>query len=139
MTQAPTETLIRAFFDALNARDSEAVLELVAEDVVHDTGEGGREIGRERLRWFLAKRAKHFAEHFADIAVMTSQDSHRAAAEYTLRGSYLKTVEGLPPARGQSFSLSAGTFFDIDDGLISRVSTCYDLKVLSRQLEAHGG
>ena len=97
------------------------------------------EIGREKFRWFNAMMAEHYDEQLGDIAVMVSEDAHRAAAEFTVRGTYRKTVEGLPAANGQSYSLPAGIFFEIDDGLISRVSTYYNLKEWIRHVEADRG
>ena len=139
MQPSESESLIRAYLDAFNASDSEGMLALLSEDVIHDINQGEREIGRDKFRWFNAQMAEHYREELGDIAIMVSSDSHRAAAEFTVRGTYLKTAEGLPPARGQHYSLSAGIFFEIDDGLISRVSTCYNLKEWIRQVKAFDG
>lgn len=139
MQPGEAEALIRNYLDAFNASDSEGMLVLLSEDVIHDINQGEREIGREKFRWFNAQMAEHYREELGDIAIMISPDSHRAAAEFTVRGTYLKTAEGLPPARGQHYSLSAGIFFEIDDGLISRVSTYYNLKEWIRQVEAFVG
>ena len=124
---ADTETLIRQYFDAFNSKDSEAMLALLHEDVVHDINEGGREIGKEKFRWFLATMNRHYSEHLSDIVIMTSSEEGRAAAEFTVRGTYLATAEGLPEATGQSYSIAAGQFFEIDGGLITRVTTYYNL------------
>mgnify|MGYP003905246375 CR=1 FL=1 len=45
-----------------------------------------------------------------------------------MHGAYLATDEELPPARGQAYVLPAGAFFDVNAGLITRVSTHYNLK-----------
>ncbi|MEX3012034.1 ketosteroid isomerase-related protein [Hoeflea sp. TYP-13] len=136
MQQATTEKLINDYLDAFNRSDSEGMLALLSEDVIHDINQGGREIGRDKFRWFNAMMAEHYSEVLSDIAVMVSTDGGRAAAEFTVRGTYLKTAEGLPPANGQTYSLPAGIFFEIDDGLISRVTTCYNLTDWIGQVEA---
>lgn len=59
---------------------------------------------------------------------MVSDDGTRGAAEFTVHGEYLVTDEGLPPARGQTYTLPAGTFFTIRDGKVSRVATYYNLQ-----------
>ena len=51
----------------------------------------------------------------------------RAAAEFNVAGTYLETDEGLPPASGQRYRLPAGTFFAVDGGLITRITTYYNL------------
>ena len=62
----------------------------------------------------------------------------RAAAEFTVHGKYLATAEGLPAANGQSYTLPAGIFFEIDDGLISRVTTYYNLQDWIAQVSKEG-
>ena len=127
MSADETRTLIEAYYAAFNAADWDAMLALLDEDVAHDINQGGREIGREKFRWFLAQMARHYREELSDIAIMVDEGGSRAAAEFTVRGTYLSTAEGLPVANGQGYSLPAGTFFEIDDGRISRVTTCYNL------------
>ena len=39
--------LVRAYYDAFNRGDRAAMLDLLAEDVVHDLNQGARETGRE--------------------------------------------------------------------------------------------
>jgi steroid delta-isomerase-like uncharacterized protein len=53
-----------------------------------------------------------------------------------VRGTYLATAEGLPTANGQRYSLPAGIFFEIEEGLIMRVSTAYNLNDWVDQVEA---
>ncbi|MCC0030459.1 MAG: nuclear transport factor 2 family protein [Brucellaceae bacterium] len=127
MSADETRTLIEAYYAAFNAADWDAMLALLDEDVAHDINQGEREVGREKFRWFLAQMARHYREQLSDIAIMVDAGGGRAAAEFTVRGTYLATAEGLPAANGQSYSLPAGTFFEIDDGRISRVTTCYNL------------
>ena len=74
MPQEATEKLIRAYLDAFNASDSEAMLALLCEDVIHDINQGGREIGREKFRWFNAMMREHYSETLGDIAVMVLQN-----------------------------------------------------------------
>ena len=50
------------------------------------------------------------------------------AREFIVHGRYKETDAGLPPARGQSYVLPAGAFFEISDGKILRVTTRYNLK-----------
>jgi steroid delta-isomerase-like uncharacterized protein len=44
-----------------------------------------------------------------------------------VHGTYKNTDEGLPPAKGQTYVLPAGTFFAVTNGKIARVSTYYNL------------
>jgi steroid delta-isomerase-like uncharacterized protein len=122
MSERDALELVGKFVAAFNGGDHEAMLALLAEDVAHDLPGGGREIGRDAFRWFLGLQARHFRETWADVAVMVGQGGGRAAAEFTRRGTYLATAEGLPAASGQAYAAPAGLFFDIDDGRITRVS-----------------
>lgn len=127
MSEAETVALIRRYIDAFNAGDREAMLACLSDDVAHDINQGGREIGKDKFRWFLGMMDRHYRERLEDVVVMAGQGGGRAAAEFTVRGTYLSTAEGLPEASGQSYSLPAGIFFDVDGGRISRVTTYYNL------------
>lgn len=127
MSETETVALVERYIAAFNAGDSEGMLACLSEDVVHDINQGGREIGKDKFRWFNGMMKKHYREQLADVAVMVARGGGRAAAEFTVHGTYLATAEGLPEANGQTYSLPAGIFFDVDDGLISRVTTYYNL------------
>ena len=47
-----TERLIRAYYAAFDAGDREAMLALLAEEVVHDINQGPREVGKPAFRAF---------------------------------------------------------------------------------------
>lgn len=134
MSEAETHSLIERYIAAFNAGDSEGMLACLSEDVAHDINEGGREIGKEQFRWFNGMMKKHYREELADVVIMVAPGGTRAAAEFTVHGTYLATAEGLPQANGQTYSLPAGIFFDIDDGLISRVTTYYNLNDWTAQV-----
>ncbi|UUP16231.1 ketosteroid isomerase-related protein [Nitratireductor thuwali] len=134
MSETETRDLVENYLAAFNAGDHEGMLALLADDVVHDVSQGGREIGKEKFRWFLGLMSRHYRETLSDIAIMTAPGGVRAAAEFTMRGTYLTTVEGLPEASGQSYALPGGIFFEVDDGLISRVTAYYNLDEWKRQI-----
>ena len=133
MTASRSRALVRSFLDALNAANHDAALAMLGEDVVHDTHDG-RKIGKDEFRWFLGMASRNFRETISDVAIMVDEGGGRAAAEFTARGVYLSTVEGLPAADGQSYALRDGMFFEIDDDLITRVTVCRDHAELKRQL-----
>ena len=128
--------LIRAYYEAFNRRDYAAMLDLLTDDVAHDVNQGGRETGREAFRDFLGHMDRTYRERLRDIVVMASADGRHAAAEFVVEGTYLVTDEGLPEAKGQTYTLPAGTFFEVRDGRIARVTTYYNLKSWLRQVGA---
>jgi steroid delta-isomerase-like uncharacterized protein len=128
--------LIRAYYEAFNRRDYAAMLDLLTEDVAHDVNQGGRETGKDRFRAFLDHMDRTYRERLHDIVVMASADGRHAAAEFVVEGTYLATDEGLPEANGQTYTLPAGTFFEVRDGKIARVTTYYNLKDWLRQVGA---
>ena len=122
-----TAKLIRRYYDAFNAGDSEGMLSFLADDVIHDVNQGERRQGKDKFRAFNARMTHHYKEELRDLVVLVSKDGARAAAEFNVHGQYLNTDEGLPPANGQTYVLPAGTFFAIRDGKIARVTTYYNL------------
>lgn len=126
-TRIETAALIRGYFDAFNAGDSDSMISCLTDDVIHDVNQGERRTGKDKFRAFNARMTHHYQERLEDIAVMVSKDGTRAAAEFNVNGKYLATDSGLPEAAGQTYRLPAGTFFAIRDGKIARVTTYYNL------------
>lgn len=134
MTEAAA--LVRAYYEAFNAKERDAMLALLHEDVVHDINQGGRETGKAAFRAFLAHMDRCYEERLADVAIMASDDGSRVAAEFTVHGRYLADDAGLPPATGQRYVLPAASFFALEGGRIARVTTYYNLQ---RWIELVGG
>lgn len=138
MTDA--EATIRAYYAAFNAGDMAAFLGLLAEDVAHDVSQGGREVGRAAFARFMEHMNRCYRERIEDIAVMVSADGTRAAAEFTVHGTYIGTDPGVPagtaPARGQAYTLPAGAFFELRGGKVARISNHYNLGDWVRQVSA---
>jgi steroid delta-isomerase-like uncharacterized protein len=127
MSATETQALIARYYDAFNRGDIDGMLACITDDLIHDTNQGDRRIGRDRFHAFCARMAHHYKERLDDITVMTTADGARAAAEFNVNGQYLVTETGLPDATGQSYQLPAGTFFAVRDGKIARVTTYYNL------------
>ena len=129
-----SEQLVRDYYAAFNAGDMDAFLALLAEDVVHDINQGGREVGRAEFAAFMQRMNRHYREQLTDLVVMTSADGTRAAAEFVVHGEYLNTDEGLPEASGQRYQLPAGAFFELRNGKVARISNYYNLQDWIRQV-----
>ena len=134
--QEATRALIGRYYAAFNEGDTEGMLALVAEDVEHHVNEGGVRRGRALFAAFCAHMGVSYREQLADIVIFASADGRRAAAEFVVHGVYLETDLGLPEARGQRYVLPAGSFFAVQDGRITRVTTYYNLSEWVRQVSA---
>jgi steroid delta-isomerase-like uncharacterized protein len=77
-----------------------------------------------------------YRETLKDMVIFANEDGTRAAAEFVVHGTYLKTDPGLPEAKGQTYVLPAGGFFDVRGGKISRITTFYNLNDWIRQVSA---
>lgn len=129
-------TLIARYYAAFNAGDAAAMLACVTDDVEHRVNEGGIRRGRALFAEFCAHMGVSYRETLTDITIFTSADPARAAAEFTVHGEYLRTDPGLPPARGQRYTLPAGAFFDLREGRIARITTFYNLQDWIAQVSA---
>jgi len=125
--RAATAALIRDYYSAFNRGETDAMIDFMTDDVIHDINQGERRQGKEKFRAFNARMTHNYKEELKDIVVMVSKDGSRAAAEFNVHGVYQNTEEGLPEAAGQKYVLPAGTFFAIRDGKIARVTTYYNL------------
>ncbi len=118
---------VRRYFSAFNAGDVQGMLDCLSEDVAHHVNEGQIRRGKEKFAAFCDHMSRCYREELTDMVVFEAEGGTRAAAEYVVNGTYLETDEGLPEARGQSYRLPAGSFFDLADGKITRVTTYYNL------------
>lgn len=119
--------LIAAYYDAFNAGRTDDMLAFLHDDVEHHVNEGKIRHGRDRFAEFNAHMTECYRETLTDMVIMANDAGDRAAAEFVVNGTYLKTDPGLPKASGQTYRLPAGAFFTIRDGRIARVTTYYNL------------
>ena len=134
MSRADTLALLARYYEAFNAGNGEGMLACLTADVAHDINQGDRQSGKDAFRTFLAHMDRCYKERLTDIVLMADEDGRRGAAEFIVHGEYLATDEGLPEAAGQTYELPAGAFFEVRDGLISRVSVYYNLADWIRQV-----
>lgn len=125
MVHQDAAALVQRYFDAFNARDLEACLSLLADDVMHDVEAGRCETGKPAFRAHIEKLARCHEEKVVDLFVIASADGLEATAEFTLLGVYLETDASLSEAEGQRYSLPGGARFEIRDGRIARVSSAW--------------
>ncbi|WP_420004382.1 ketosteroid isomerase-related protein [Arenibacterium sp. LLYu02] len=129
------ETITR-YFAAFNAGDTDGMIACLAEDVAHHVNEGNIRVGKEKFAEFCAHMSRCYKENLTDLVIFATEDGTRAAAEFTVNGTYLETDAGLPEARQQTYKLPAGSFFSLRDGLITRVTTYYNLSDWIKQVSA---
>ncbi len=131
-----TVNLLTRYYAAFNAQDMEAFLALLTDDVVHDINQGEREEGKPAFVAFMTRMNRSYREQIVDLVVMSNVEGTRAAAEFTVLGTYLVTDEGLPEATGQTYRLPAGAFFELREGKVARVTNYYNLQDWLRQVGA---
>ena len=125
---------IRSYFDAFNAKDTEAMLACLDAEVAHHVNEGQVRSGKIKIAEFCAHMTHCYDENLTDMVIFEAEGGTRAAAEYIVNGTYLATDAGLPEAHGQTYRLPAGSFFTLKNGKITRVVTYYNLADWIRQV-----
>lgn len=126
--------VIARYFEAFNAGDTDAMLACLTEDVAHHVNEGQVRRGRAAFGEFCAHMSACYDETLTDMVILSDATGTRAAAEYIVNGTYLASDAGLPEARGQTYRLPAGSFFELSEGRIARVTTYYNLADWVRQV-----
>lgn len=130
-----TDTIAR-YFAAFNAGDTDTMLDCLDDQIAHHVNEGKIRVGKEKFAEFCAHMSRCYKEELTDMVIFSSEDGSRAAAEFIVNGTYLATDEGLPEAKGQTYRLPGGSFFELKDGKISRVTTYYNLADWIAQVSA---
>lgn len=131
-----TRATLDRYYAAFNAGDAQAMLDCLTEDVEHRVNEGGIRRGKEKFAEFCSHMGVSYREQLKDMVIFINEDGTRGAAEFTVHGEYLKTDPGLPEAKGQTYILPAGAFFDLRGGKIARVTTFYNLNDWIAQVSA---
>lgn len=129
-------SLIAAYFDAFNAGRTDDMLDLLHDDFEHHVNEGKIRRGKALFAEFSDHMTDSYRENLTDLVIFADDSGTRAAAEFVVNGTYLKTDPGLPEARGQTYRLPAGSFFTLMDGKIARVTTYYNLADWVAQVSA---
>ena len=117
-----TFELLERYFRAYNARDIDGLLALMHDQVIHDLQCSRREVGKQAFARFLATKHALYDEHVYNLTLLVHPDGGRAAAEYQVLGFALGKG-GRPPEPGGTYRVAAGTFFDIREERISRISS----------------
>ena len=126
--------IVKRYFDAFNAGDVPGMLACLSDDVTHHVNQGEVRTGKDAFAEFCAMMNQRYAETVSNLVIFEAPDQSRAAAEYTVKGTYMMADPGQPPAHGQPYTLSAGSFFDLKDGLITRVTTRFSTADWLRQV-----
>lgn len=121
------QSTIQTYFNAFNAGDIEGMLECLDDTIAHHVNEGQVRTGKDEFRSFCLHMNQCYSENLTDMVLFSNPDGSRAAAEYTVNGTYLKTDAGLPEAHGQKYKLPAGSFFSLSNNKITQVVTYYNL------------
>lgn len=120
--------IAKKYFDFFNQGNSEGMASLLHEDVAHEVNQGDTRKGVQLFKDFMKHMDACYKENLRDIVIMASPNAvDRVSAEFIVDGIYLKTDKGLPEARNQKYSVRAGTFFELKNGKISRITTYYNL------------
>ena len=119
---------VKQYYNAFNKQDWKGMLALVHPEVRHEPNQSNEpRIGREKFTEFLQQMDAAYEEKLSDMVFFTESGGNRVAVEFTVNGVYKKAERGLPPARGQKYSLPAAAFLEVKEGKISRVTTYYNL------------
>lgn len=129
-----TEAMIETYYNAFNQNDMVTFFDLLDDNIIHDINQGTRQIGKHEFKKFMDHMNHCYKEKIHNIVIMTNTNGTRASAEFMVEGIYLASDDGLPEAKNQTYSLPAGTFFEIHNHKITRVTTYYNLNDWLKQV-----
>lgn len=130
-----TEKLIRSYYDSFNEKRFTDMLNLLSDDIIHDTNQGSRSTGKEAFKKFMGEMNEFYDEHLDNMVIMTNADGKRASAEFICNGVYKSNAAGLPPAHGQKYSLPVGCFFEVKGDKITRITNYYNMNDWIKQVK----
>lgn len=118
--------VVKSYYDSFNSKEFSKMLSFLSEDVRHDLNQGKTQVGLAAFSKFMDHMNECYDEYLEDLTIMGNHDG-RVAAEFYVRGTYLKTDGNLPPAHKQTYRIRAGAFLEVKNHKITRVTTYYNL------------
>jgi steroid delta-isomerase-like uncharacterized protein len=118
---------VKTYYNCFNAKDYTGMLAVVDPNIRHEVNQGGVRLGKELFAQFLQEMDEAYQETLTDMVFFTEPNGQRVAVEFTVNGIYKKGDPDMPPAYGQSYLLPAGAFLEVENGLVKRVTTYYNL------------
>lgn len=119
--------IVSNYYSAFNRQDWATMLSLIHPDVRHDSNQGPTRVGKEKFGEFLQHMDDCYQETLTDMVFMTEPTGTRVGCEFTVNGVCKKTDGDLPPATGQTYVLPAGSFFEVAESKVVRITTYYNL------------
>lgn len=122
--------IVKQYYAEFNDRNWEGMLNLVAEEILHEPNQGEPREGKEAFKEFLANMEECYEETLTNLSFYVNEDdANKIAVSFTVNGQYMKSQEGLPEAEEQAYILPASAFIDVKEGRIIRVATNYNLEL----------
>lgn len=143
---SPAE-LVAQYFKYFNEGQREGMISLLHPEIEHEINQGTTQKGLEQFKKFMQHMDDCYKEVLVDITIMSptflnangSENTQKVSAEFIVNGTYLKTDPGLPEARNQKYSIRAGSFFEVRNQKISRVTTYYNLPAWIKAVQLSNG
>jgi len=119
------EVVVGHFFEAFARHDLDAICNLFTDDIIEDPGFGDPIEGIDNERAYLRDLWEAFPDASIEMKHLMSA-GRVVAVQYTRRGSFTgKEWQGLLPS-GRSVVSYAGSFFEVEDDRISRITVYTD-------------
>lgn len=126
-TQLDQLSLVQSYFNCFNQKNYAGMVKLVSSEIVHEVNQGQAQVGVEKFTRFLAHMEDCYDETLENLTYLSSDSAPVVAVEFFVKGTYLKTDGSLPKAHGQTYRIRAGSFLEVQNGKISRITTYYNL------------
>jgi steroid delta-isomerase-like uncharacterized protein len=137
MSAEQARAIVRRFYEELvNARDPDALNEIIAEDIVmHDpTIPGGVLHGRDAFTQFVGVLVTAFPDLHMTAEDAVVQDD-KAATRWSLAGTHLGPLMDIKPS-GKTVQLDGMDIFTLADGQIVDMWVALDTLALMQQINA---
>jgi steroid delta-isomerase-like uncharacterized protein len=128
--------IVQQYYQHFNQKNWEGMLSLLSANIRHEVNQGDPRIGLELYREFLQHMDTCYEEQLTDMVFFTEPNGKRVACEFTVNGIYKKTDGDLVEAHGQAYVLPAGSFLEVAEGKITRVTTYYNLPLWIKLVSA---
>lgn len=123
----------RAYFDAWNARDPEAVVTSMASGGTYQDPQTPQPVSGPALAGYVGGLLDAFPDLSFELVGVTPTGDNSVSAQWIMRGTNNGSMRGLPPT-GKSIELYGADFLETSDEGVTKVVGYFDSGVIPRQI-----
>lgn len=130
------QTVVESYYKTYNDRDIKGQTALMTDNITYISNSGKLRQGKEAYQKYTEGLFKEINEKAVDMTYYVDPIKSVVVATGNAIGTYEESSAGLPPAKGQKYTLPFVEIFEIQDEKIKKFTTFYNEDLFKQQISA---